>query len=846
MISFRTWTITPLIIVLLCLSSAVQPLQADDKKDQAAALESARGVLSRTLGQEQAKGIKLKLLDQPNDRNHSVYQYSAENGVLTVSGSSAVAICKGVYTYLRENNIGTVGWAGPRLNLADRWPDAPLTRGSSPFKIRHCYNVCTFGYTTAYWTWERWEQELDWLAMHGFNMIMAPVATEAIATRVWKELGLTQEEIDSYYTGPAHLPWNRMGNIRQVGGTLTDTWHSNQLELQHKLLKRMRELGIEPVIQGFAGFVPPAITRLHPSVKLHLTNWGGSSWRESQRPVVMLPDDPLFTKITKAYLDQWRKEFGDVRYVLVDSFNEMKLPATSTSPAEQLAGYGRLTYSAITSAIPDAVWVLQGWMFNYQRDIWNTETVKALLEAVPDDRLLVLDYANDYKPNWKDFSGFHGKTWVMGYVPNMGGKTAYTGRMDYYASQAAETLADPNRGALTGFTISGEGLENNEVLYELMADTAWSTAPIDLKPWLNNYVENRYGSKNSTLQDAWHDLHKSVYSSFTDHPTFGWQKMHLGRGSVYGDPAFENSVRKFLSVAPEMGENANYVDDAVEMAALVLSLKADDWFSASAEALREGDYEVFRKTATRANDLLLEADQLLASHSLHRLDRWIKLSRAHEGSPEQKDRWESNARQIITTWGPPVNDYSCRMWSGLIRDFYAPRMQAMLAAMREGEPFDRHTWEAKWVSGHEQSKVQPHERPAEVAKLIVERACTEKIPLPDTDAKLLARWNPAHMKTEWTTVDFEIPADSLKKMKGVRFRFRSGSHRLDVRSVSVIADGELIAIDRHVGVAGDSHRDNSYKLKMPAHIQANNSCLLRVELRSAGGTNSNGDILLQQ
>jgi alpha-N-acetylglucosaminidase len=71
--------------------------------------------------------------------------------------------------------------------------------------------VVTFGYTTPYWNWKRWEKELDWMALHGINMPLATVASEAIAARVWKKLGLSDGEISSFFTGPAHFPWHRMG-----------------------------------------------------------------------------------------------------------------------------------------------------------------------------------------------------------------------------------------------------------------------------------------------------------------------------------------------------------------------------------------------------------------------------------------------------------------------------------------------------------------------------------------------------------------------------------------------------------------------------------------------------------
>lgn len=801
-------------------------------------VSGAHGVLERTLGKEMAARIELRIVPTADDG----YRYLAEDGILQVEGANAIALCRGVYDYLRDRRLGTVGWAGPRLRLPATWPDAPVTRGASPFPIRHCYNACTPGYTQAYWDWPRWERELDWLALHGFNMIMAPVATEAIGMRVWKDLGLTDEEIAEFHTGPAHLPWQRMGCIRNVGSGLTESWHRDQIALQRKLLARMKELGIEPVIQGFAGFVPPGIKRLQADVKLHVTHWNGG-FPVSQRPVVMLPDNPLWSEIGRAFISEWKKEFGEARYWLVDSFNELQLPKTEEQPAAMLARYGRATYDTLRAADADAVWVLQGWMFNYQRNIWNKDTVKALVESVPRNDLLILDYANDYNPNWDDFEAFHGRSWVMGYVPNMGGKTAYTGKMDFYASQVAKTLARPAKGNLVGFTISGEGLENNEVLYELMSDTAWSRNAVNLDTWLPAYAANRYGAEDAVLAEAWQALHRSVYSSFTDHPAFGWQRMNLGHGSVYRDRKFVDAIQLFLSKAAEHGRRPNYRDDAVEMAALALGLRADEWFVAARDAHGNGDTETFRQLVDGGLALLLQADRLLEGHSLLRLQAWIDHARARTGSPGEKDDWERNARHIITTWGPPVNDYSCRVWSGLIRDFYAPRLKAMAEAMADGKPFHRHEWEARWVNGLGVTPVERLADPAAQAAAWVKEAYQR--PLPDTDAQgeVIGTWEPGRVTGEWQPVEWTIPQSCLARLEGVRFQYTKGSHRLDIRQASIVADGEVVATDRHDGETGDIHRGNVYRFHLPAHITANNSLVLRAEVRSLMGAKSYGKVI---
>ena len=53
----------------------------------------------------------------------------------------------------------------------------------------------------------------------------------------------------------------RMGNIRGWGGPLPDSWYTGQLALQHKILARMRALGMIPVLPAFAGHVPDGIQR---------------------------------------------------------------------------------------------------------------------------------------------------------------------------------------------------------------------------------------------------------------------------------------------------------------------------------------------------------------------------------------------------------------------------------------------------------------------------------------------------------------------------------------------------------------------------------------------------------
>ena len=81
-------------------------------------------------------------------------------------------------------------------------------------------NVCTFGYTTPYWDWERWEKEIDRMALYGVNMPLATVASEAIAERVWLRMGLAKEEIREVFHCPRTPSLASHGQSEQVGRSL--------------------------------------------------------------------------------------------------------------------------------------------------------------------------------------------------------------------------------------------------------------------------------------------------------------------------------------------------------------------------------------------------------------------------------------------------------------------------------------------------------------------------------------------------------------------------------------------------------------------------------------------------
>ena len=676
----------------------------------------AEEVICRTIGT--VEGIVLE--EVPSVDGKDCYEIDAKDGKLLIKGSSPSAICYAFNKYLRYACGSMVTWGGENLNLPETWPDWQ-ERATSPYQFRYFLNVCTFGYTTPYWDWDRWSEELDWMALHGVNMPLASVASEAIARRVWVKMGLTEEEADAFFTGPAHLPWHRMGNLNVFDGPLDSEWHEDQIALQHKILDKMRSLGMEPVAPAFAGFVPPAFMEKHPEIKANQLTWGG--FDISCNACVLAPDSPYFQEIGKLFIQEWEAEFGDAKYYLSDSFNEMKLPVDKDDVAGKhslLAQYGEAIYNSIAAGDPDAVWVTQGWTFGYQHDFWDQESLKALLSKVPDDKLIIVDLGNDYpkwvwhtEQTWKVQEGFYGKQWIYSYVPNFGGKVLPTGDLTMYATGSVEALNSPYSENLVGFGSAPEGLENNEVVYELLADMGWTAENIDLDQWLKQYCLSRYGYWDEGMQQVWSLLHQSVYSSLYSYPRFTWQTVvpDQRRKSLHDiNDDFGAAAELFLEYADKCAGSQLYMNDAVEFAALYIAELADRHY----EKVLEGGADAQEHLA-KTVELLESVDRLLATHPDYSLQMWVDYARSHGSDEVRKNQYESNAKRLITTWGGWQEDYAARFWAGLVGNYYIPRIQ--IYAAEGAEALD--AWEENWIMTPYSAEEQPYENPVETALEII-------------------------------------------------------------------------------------------------------------------------------
>jgi alpha-N-acetylglucosaminidase len=654
-----------------------------------------------------------------------VFEIESRNNKIVLRGNNGVAIASALYFYLTHFCHCQITWNGTNLNIPKTLPGiSKKIRQSSPYQYRYYLNYCTFNYSISWWNWERWEKEIDWMALHGINMPLAITGEEFIWYTVYKEMGFSDEDLQSFFSGPAYFSWFWMGNLDGWGGPLPVNWMKSHMELQKKILQRERELGMKPVLPAFSGHVPETFKKKFPNARLKATNWKNGF----EDTYVLDPEDSLFAYVGKRFLKTQTKLFGTDHLYSADTFNENEPPSDDTN---YLAKLSRTLYQSMYAADPASTWVMQGWLFYSDRKFWKAPQIKALLNAVPDKHMILLDLAAEIEPVWKRTNAFYGKPWIWNMVHNFGGNISMFGRLEGVAGGPAEALNDKSSGHMVGIGLTMEGIEQNPVMYELLTQHVWQNEPIDLKRWLDSYIVNRYGILDSNARNAWEILRSTAYngkiirdgaeSIITGRPTFDsatvWTKTKLNYDPKDFLPAWD-----LMMAAVDHCKNIDgFQYDLVDITRQVLANYADLVHAKLVNAYRDKDRIAYKKYCDEFLQIITDMDSLLGTKKDFLLGLWISDARSFGNSMEEKALYERNARDLITLWGDknsPLHEYSCRQWSGLLNDFYRARWKIFFEmsndSLNDGKNFDpiafdkyMRDWEWQWVNTRKDYPTEP-------------------------------------------------------------------------------------------------------------------------------------------
>ncbi len=680
------------------------------------------------------KGASYKILTETVRSDRDFFEITSKNGKPLIRGNNYVSIASGINWYLKYSVGVHLTWNSMHASLPATLPLVQgVERHETDIKHRYYLNYCTLSYSMAFWDWKRWEQELDWMALHGINLCLDIVGTDVVWRNVLLKLGYSKDEANQFIAGPAFQAWWLMNNLEGWGGPNSDNWYQQRERLQKQIMKRMKELGINVCLPGYSGMVPHDAKE-----RLGLDVADPGKWNDYKRPAFLQPTSKRFAEIASIYYKEQQRLYGKADFYSMDPFHE-----GGNAGGVDLRKAGEAIMEAMKAVNPNAVWVVQAW---------GACPYPSMIKHLKNGDMLVLDLYSENRPQWGDpestwyrKEGFNGHDWAFCMLLNFGGNVGMFGKLQHVVDEYYKARQSKFVSTMKGVGLTMEGIENNPVMYELVCELPWRDAKFSWKEWLHDYVEARYGNiNNAKVHDAWLLLARSVYGAGAKvveqgchesvlcarpaldvYQVSSWSEME----EFYNPDDVINAARLMVEASHEVNANDNFRYDLVDVTRQAIAEQARYVYDEVVAAYKAKDRNMFAYTTKRFLDILLQQDRLLSSMPDFMVGGWIRSARSLGQNEQERNHYEWNARVQITTWGNRsaaeyggLREYAHKEWNGVLADFYYPRWKAYfeaLAATLDGKPMKRldfYAMDEKWTLLHNVYPYEAQGNPIEFAQ----------------------------------------------------------------------------------------------------------------------------------
>ncbi|MBR7070605.1 MAG: alpha-N-acetylglucosaminidase C-terminal domain-containing protein [Clostridia bacterium] len=681
-------------------SSKLSAARAKEKNMPSFLKEDAvLGLIERIAGKTYRDIFTLALIE-PQETGMDCFRISDSGSKILIEATSGVAASSAFRWYLEERCNSYVGPLTRRL----AFPEVPPKVGephadSSQCLYRYFLNYCTFGYTLVYWQWDEWQKLLDWMMLAGYNLVLNPMANELVWINLLQKLGYTEEEARRFPAAPTFYPWQGMMNLTSWGSAAPQEWYEARLQLARQINERMQDFGCAVLLPGYSGMVPNDFSEHFPESK----PFNQGLWCGMARPSILLPDDVCFDRVASAFYQTQRELLGDTfNYFSTDPFHE-----GGDSSLVDLPSYAQKCLNHMKAVSDHPIWFLQGWQNNPLRD---------MLRAMPTENVLVGNLrSTDKADGGDDFADY---PWLYCCVNNFGGQRVLRGNMNKMMTEAYQMLTAADHTCV-GIGIIPEGIEDNEILYDVFADVAIRHDAIDPESWMRNRIKIRYGVVTPELEQAWdiirnellvYDTEKNPKeSALCTRPSLTVDKVcvYSGNRFPFDYKKAEEALRLMMTAQDDLLQSETGTLDLMDLARAVVANRAWVYLVGIQRAYKFGEADTLEKNAEEFMKCYDVQEKVVACDKHMMLGPWLERAKANGKTMAEKAYFEFTARTLVTLWGDrggaeELRDYAAKEWDGLLHDFYRPRWESYLNILRRSmltgeKPMEYNRYDAEYL-----------------------------------------------------------------------------------------------------------------------------------------------------
>ena len=588
----------------------------------------------------------------PSDNGLDCFEIYAQDGKIVLAGNSNLSLAMAYYRYLNEYcgvvitsgdyDISTIG-------------SAPLPKEKITFTVKQKIRARTsyefFSLEGNYWGFDRWEKEIDFMAMHGINTPFQPVGFDGVLFRLLSELGMDEKLCLEFSSGPAFISRQLTGNVAGLHSVNSKEYLERKIYIGKKITEREKELGMSPVLPAALPSVPFSLRKKY--IKMNI--FKAPQWYNLP-PIFFIQSNTAFFQVfNDKFLKKQRELIGDTKTFFFEPLYDVNqrgynsyLSALGETLSETLHEFDpeAVCYTHLSAVNEDFFKEISGKKFIFINDTGNS----AMLEG---KKYITAVKGNPY-----------GRTFIGGDINRLCGCPF---------SKDGDSL---------GTALEFDTFRENPLLCAAALKAITADKPFDCDSFTADYARKRYKTDDYTsdllrLKDLCYqdgEVHGSIICSRpttkTEHtaPFDTLEKKYDYRELFeIAKSILDCGSRKTDTLRADI---QSILRQSISDFAYPVYLKATEFF-------RSGNVKNFEQASNLFLEICEDIDRLLRTREETNLITRYEEAHSLGESKEERDAIDINYLLLHTIWGPIdhtiLYDTAWAEWGGLVRDYYAKR-----------------------------------------------------------------------------------------------------------------------------------------------------------------------------
>ena len=587
-----------------------------------------------------------------SDNGYDCYEIYAEDKKVVLAGNCVLSQAMAYYDYLNRFH-GVVITSGDydisTLSSAPL-PEEKIRRTVKK-KIRAMTSYEKFSLEGNFWGFDRWEKEIDFMAMHGINRALQPVGFDGVLFRTLTDIGMPEKFCLEFSSGPAFLMNQLTGNIMGTNSVNSKEYLDRKITVGKLISDRERSLGIEPIFPAALPSVPFSMRRKY--IKMDI--FKAPMWYNFPPIFFIRPKNAFYSIFNKKFLTIQREALGETHSYIFEGIYESDKKGYNS----HLTDLGKALEEMLGEFDEDAVCYL------------HTSSVNAdFFKECKGERYIFLDDCGMAKSS----NILDGKNYITEISGNRYGRTGIYGNVQ-------KICDDPFADSPLGGALAFDTFDINPVFCAAALEALTSDGGFDRDEFVRDFCRKRYKT------DAFGDDIISLIDLCGSDECCGSIICARPCTNVKHTAPFDTMERsydfhKLYDIAKSiLGSDAKKIDamraDLQSIVRQFLSDLAYPVYLRATEFFREKNVRNFEQASNLFLEICEDIDRLLRTREeTNFCTKYVEAQELGNGK-EEKEALQVNYLLLHTIWGPfdhsILYDTVWNEWGGLVKDYYEAR-----------------------------------------------------------------------------------------------------------------------------------------------------------------------------